>query len=269
MDTLRDYVARRDTLLAAIVETLSADERFVAGWLAGSFGRGEQDALSDLDLTLIVVDSYSPTLCSRPWQVAGKTTAERLALFSLFGKPAVIHENNNNALEGGTFTFVMYEQSAIMVDWILRPQEMAQRPADSRILWDRVDIPLLPSQPPASTEQQAREASERVAFFWMMAAITAKYINRNESILVNMWLRQLHRIVDEVEDGVTGDPWRYSTIALQPTRESQLVVLGQECERMQALMPRVAKLGGHVPSAAMETMEVLLEIVTLDGSNKS
>jgi hypothetical protein len=264
---LRDYVARRDTLLASIVETLSADERFVAGWLAGSFGRGEQDALSDLDLTLVVAEPYSSALCNRLWQVAGETTAERLALFSRFGKPAVIHENNHNAPEGGTFTFVMYEPSAVMIDWILRPEGTAQRPADSRLLWDRVGIPLTQPPTPAAVEQRAREASEMVAFFWMMAAVTAKYIGRDDGLFVNTWLEELSRLGDEVERRVNGDSWQYrrgSAGTLQPTHEAQLAALRVQCERILSLMPSVVALGGYVPSGAMNTLEVLLEIVTAD-----
>lgn len=264
-DEPQAYVTQRDALLATIVETLSEDERFVAGWLTGSFGRGEQDALSDLDLTLVVTESYLPTLCDRPWQVAGKTTAERQALFSTFGQPAIIHENNNNAPEGGTFTFVMYRQTAAVVDWILRPEGTAQRPRDSHLLWDRIGIPLTAAASPLNLEQRAREASEIVAFFWMMAAVTTKYINRNESILVNMWLRQLHRLGNEVEGRVNDDPRLYdsgATIPLQPTRQDQLATLYQACERMLALMPDVVAIGGYVPSEAMDTLAILLGIVT-------
>ena len=42
------YKAAREELLTQLVTTLQADERFVAAWLAGSFGRGEQSWHSDL-----------------------------------------------------------------------------------------------------------------------------------------------------------------------------------------------------------------------------
>jgi hypothetical protein len=98
----------------------------------------------------------------------------------------------------------------------------------------------------------------------MMAAVTAKYINRDEGILVNMWLRQLHRLGDEVEGRVNDDPKRYEsglTIPLQPTRKDQLALLRQQCERILALMPDVVALGGYIPSEAMNTLEILLGIV--------
>ena len=42
-DSLQIYRASRDALLAEIIQTLSTDERFVAAWLAGSFGRNGAD----------------------------------------------------------------------------------------------------------------------------------------------------------------------------------------------------------------------------------
>ena len=119
--TLQSYREQRDSFLTNLAETLSNDERFVAAWLTGSFGRKEEDTVSDLDLRLVVSDEHSPSLCARLEQVSAQTSPERYALFSQFGSPALIHENNNNAPEGGTFTFVLYADSAIMVDWTLIP----------------------------------------------------------------------------------------------------------------------------------------------------
>lgn len=37
---LEAYRQGRETLLAALIESLSKDERVVAAWLTGSYGRG-------------------------------------------------------------------------------------------------------------------------------------------------------------------------------------------------------------------------------------
>lgn len=42
------------------------DQRFVAAWFAGSYGRGEQEWFSDLDLHMVVADSYTQLLCIVP-----------------------------------------------------------------------------------------------------------------------------------------------------------------------------------------------------------
>lgn len=128
MNSLEVYREQRDYFLTTITETLSKDERFVAGWLTGSFTRNEADSLSDIDISLVVSDKYSASFCTRLEQVSARTSPECYDLFSQFGKPALIHENNNNAPEGGTFTFVLYADSAVMVDWVLRPQDKAIRP---------------------------------------------------------------------------------------------------------------------------------------------
>lgn len=46
---LAAYVARRDAWLLRTVDFLRADNRFAATWLAGSFGRGDHDEVSDID----------------------------------------------------------------------------------------------------------------------------------------------------------------------------------------------------------------------------
>ncbi len=63
MSTSRtNYVEAREALLADIGTALKNDERFVAAWLAGSYGRGEQGMFSDLDLHVVVADAYSERL---------------------------------------------------------------------------------------------------------------------------------------------------------------------------------------------------------------
>jgi hypothetical protein len=260
-EALLFYAARREAFLAQIVEVLSADPRFVAGWLTGSFGRNEQDVLSDIDLTLVVADGYGDSLCARPWQVGGQTTSERYQLFCQFGEPAVIHENHNNAPAGGTFTFVLYAESAVMVDWTLRPESESQRPMDSLLLWDRCGIPVEASLGIGTLAERAQEASEMLAFFWMMAAVTAKYLIRGDGLFVNQWLETLTKLVYEVERRIAGEPWRYqrgSFTRLEATGEGQLRALRALSQQMLVQMPAVVQMGGYVPPAPMVTLEILL-----------
>ena len=150
--SLSAYRQNREALLTKIVAALSNDERFVAAWLTGSYGREDADEVSDLDLRLVVAEPYSEPLCRRQEQVSHRTTPERFVLFSRFGTPALIHENNHNAPEGGTFTFVLYEESAAMVDWILIPLSKAKRIHPSRLLFEKVSIPTSFPEP-EETEQ--------------------------------------------------------------------------------------------------------------------
>lgn len=206
------YTNQRELLLRSIVEKLSTDERFVAAWLTSSFARGEQDTLSDIDLTLVVADEHCQAFCTRPQMVDAQTSKERLELFGLFGQPVILHENNDNAPEGGTFTFVAYDQ-ALMVDWVLRPLTGAQKPEGARLLFDKGNLPVQAPTQPATQEQRANEASETMAFFWMMSAVTVKYIERCDGVFVNTWLESLAKMIAEVERQSMG---RYGNINEAP-----------------------------------------------------
>jgi hypothetical protein len=262
--SMQTYSDHRELFLRAIVEKLSTDERFVAAWLTGSFASEEQDAMSDIDITLVVTDEHCQALCARPKMVSAQTTKERSELFCLFGKPAILHENNHNAPQGGTFTFVAYDPNGIMVDWILRPLMGAQRPEDARLLFDKVSIPIEPASEDVSQEQRAEEASEIMAFFWMMTAVTVKYIYRGDSVFVNTGLEELAKLVSEVERRIRGQAWQYkrgSYTELKVTPEEQITVIRQLCEQMENLKQEVKRQGGYVPESPMNTIETLVKIV--------
>lgn len=259
--SLKAYAAARETLLAQIINALMTDERFVAAWLTGSFGRNEADTFSDIDLTVIVDDAYSKILCTRLQQAGASTTNERLALVSTFGEPIIIHENHNNAPEEGSFTFVLYSNSALMVDWILVPHSKAQRPPESLLLFDKVGIQMTLPNAQESLGHCIEKASERVAFFWMMVAVTAKYIARQDTIQVLFFIETLHRVLREVERLLSGEAKRYQhepLARLETTHKIQIKAIRQLCKRMLKIMPEIEKLGGHVPSSPMSTIEVLL-----------
>ena len=262
--SLEVYRQNRDALLAKIVTELSNDKRFVAAWLTGSYGRNDADEVSDLDLRLVVADPYREALCTRREQVSHRTTDERFMLFSKFGTPALIHENNNNAPEGGTFTFVLYADSALMIDWILIPLSRAKRDHPSRLLFDKVNIPVSPPEP-EDKEQSQKFVAEQWAFFWMMTAITIKYIIRRDLVFVQNWLEQLHALIREIERRIEGVSWedaytRGSISQFQPTREKQIESLRQLINRMQDLKPKITEFvesETDTPLAEVETLFAL------------
>jgi hypothetical protein len=262
--SLDAYRARRDNFLAEVINTMSKDERFVAGWLTGSLSRNEADSVSDIDLSLVVSDNYSSSLCMRLDQVSAEASPERYSLFSQFGNPAHIHENNNNAPEGGTFTFVLYTESAIMVDWILIPQSKAIRPYQSKLLFDTVGIPVSFPSYPENVEQRKKSVAEKWAFFWMMTAITIKYIIRGDGVFVTQWIENLHALIRDIERQINGEPWNYtrgSLSQLQPTREKQIESLKQLCEKMQELHPTVIEFTGSNLLMPLAEIEVLFSFV--------
>ena len=266
--TLEGYVAGRQNLLERIAAELSQDQRFAAGWLAGSFGRGEQDAMSDLDLTVIVRDAFYPVLCLRPHLVSARTTPERWTLFSQFGQPAILHENNHNAPKNGTFTFVMYAESMVGVDWILRPQQDVIRPAATFLLWDHVGIPQENQNEQSSLAQRVEEADEMIAFFYMMSVIVLKYIYRSDWDFTKTWFTKLDKLIHEVGNRIHGMTRSYRIDSYQnvpPSRLEQIQALKGLLQEMSALVPQVHSMGGKVLPTPTNTLQNLLNLVSQAG----
>ena len=261
------YRERRDNCLSELAAVLSKDERFVAGWLTGSLSRNEADSVSDIDLNLVVSDSYSASLCVRHAQVSAETSPQRYSLFNQFGKPALIHENNNNAPEGGTMTFVLYADSALMVDWVLIPQSKATRPSQSKLLFDKAGIAIsLPPQP-EDLEQSKKSVAGNWAFFWMMMAITIKYTIREDSVFVTQWLENLYKIKQDMERLLNKEPWKYkrgSISQLQSSREKQIESIRELRDQMLALKSKVSDFTGSEPLTPQMEIESLLSL----GSNR-
>ena len=260
---LKAYRQSREVLLRQITENLSGDERFVAAWLSGSYGRNEADEVSDLDLSLVVAESQSKVLCNRQEQVSHQTTTERLEIFRRFGEPALIHENNNNAPRNGTFTFVLYSGSALMIDWTIVPQRSAERSYQSALLFDKGNIPISSAAGPEDLDASKEFVAEQWAFFWMMAAVTIKYIIRSDSVFVAHWLEELHRIHSEIERRIDRRPPRYergSLSQLQSTPGQQIKTIHQLCKRMQILAPRVEQFSGAILALPMAEIESMLAL---------
>ncbi len=242
------HPALRTALLERIVTVLSSDQRFVALWLTGSVGRGEQDAYSDLDCTA-VVSAHAEVLCARPWLKAGHTTPERLALLQCFGTPVLVHEMHTNAPEGGTHMNVHYEDG-IGLDLNLVPLTHARRPQETRMLFASVEIPMLPPPVPAPPEQRLEDALELVTLFWIMAMAAAKYRLRGWDVAVQGMLAALRQQVDSVRRLLAGDSPRFqryaTTMPLATTPAAQVATLQALCEDMEILM---AELRARLPEA--------------------
>ncbi|HLO31527.1 MAG TPA: aminoglycoside 6-adenylyltransferase [Anaerolineales bacterium] len=266
---LEAYRQSREALLTRIVAELSSDERFLAAWLTGSYGREDEDEVSDLDLSLVVAHSYSKSFCSRQEQVSDQTTRERLALFCKFGEPALIHENNNNAPEDGIFTFVLYSDSALMIDWTIIPQMHAARPFQSRLLFDKANIPFSSPPEPEDLAESKKSVAEIWAFFWMMTAVTVKYMIRKDGVFATHGLENLHGIVQEIERRIHREPWKYrrgSLSQVQPTREKQIQSIRRLYKRMQELRPKVMEFIEYEPAMPWQEIEVLLSLAAEDNA---
>ena len=255
--------ATREELLNKITQTLSTDDGVAAAWLTGSYARANTDALSDIDLSVVISAPKSHLLTDNATEYASSTTPERLAFFSQFGQPALIHEINAHAPAGGTFSFVLYGDSAVAVDWVLIPIANAQRPHISQLLFDHVGVPVAPQPTIESLDQRREIATERVSFFWLMASVVAKYIVRGDNVFVVMWLEHLHSMVADVERVIAGELGMYQRgcrTRLTIGQTQQANALRRLCHEMVALAPAVIELGGRAPLSPLPTIELILNL---------
>ena len=246
------YATLREALLARITEALSQDERFPAAWLFGSFGRGEHDTYSDLDLTILVASEHVAALCGSPWRSAGRTTPERWALVARFGTPLSVNEVHANAPDGGAHTNVIYADGA-RLDLNLVPVSGAIRPLDTHLLWDRLGIPVTPAPEPETLEERRRIAGQQMALFWIMVEICNKYRLRGWGVMVQPILAQLTGQLENVRRLIAGQPPHYSRPAtrtpLAATSAAQRDALYALAIQMEALIPAVRALGEDVRDA--------------------
>lgn len=256
------YRANREVLLQNILAILSADERFVAAWLTGSLARNEEDDLSDLDLSVVVADTFSEQFCScSPVTITSNTSSERMALYEQFGQPLVLREDRSWLGEGSCFNHISYRGTALVVDWVFLPQSKAQRRALSRVLFDKVGIPVEPRVAESLEERQAF-ASRDVGFFWLMMTVTLKYMLRRDTVAFYGFISTLYWTIQDVKKRIVGESWRYQRIdyPLVSTMQEQVTLVRQFCNEMLALMPEVVRLGGSVPDDPMSVIEVWLSM---------
>jgi hypothetical protein len=256
------YATRRDALLGRIVTVLGADSSFLAAWLFGSFGRGEEDDCSDLDLYVVVTAAEAETLCTRPWRAAARTTPQRLALLRRVGEPVLVHEVHANAPEGGTHTNVLFADGT-RLDLNLVPLGVAVREADTRLLFEKMAIPVAPVARPESLEARREIAAQRMALFWIMALGTAQNRVRGQDTTVHEMLMALRGQVETVRRVVAGEPPRFRRYArlvpLASTPEAQAQAVRDLCDEMAALIPGVKELGGEPPEPPRELVERWLD----------
>ncbi|HKP53455.1 MAG TPA: nucleotidyltransferase domain-containing protein [Chloroflexia bacterium] len=247
----------REELVARAAEFLKRDERVVAAWLFGSLGRGDADALSDVDLWVVVADEHIEAV-----------SAERREFVAGIGKPLLIEEAPQNAPIRGAYLLALYggEAGPHQVDWYWQPKSDAQVPADIRLLFDRVNLPVDTPLKSLTNEECAELATNQVAFFWAMCNIAAKKIARRQAwgtlsmfgllsyaLEETEWLAGLREERPGHKDTRTGLP------PVQP--DEQLDLLRQMAHSMERIMPQVEALSGTVPVEAIPQVYRFFEVV--------
>jgi len=104
----------------------------------------------------------------------------------------------------------------------------------SPLLFDHAGIPeAVPASPWLPADLHAY-AAEKAAFFWMMSAITAKYLYRGNRTFVLAWLGRLAEIVEELERLYAREPFHGDWISGSSRRALGQALHGL-CTRMAGL----------------------------------
>lgn len=152
-----------------------------------------------------------------------------------------------------------------MVDWTLMLQRNAERPFQSLLLFDKANIPVSPPPEVMELEQRRKYVAEQWAFFWMMTAVTIKYIIRNDNVFVTRWLEVLHGLVEQIQRQLRGEPLEYmrgSLTQLQPTREKQIESIRSLCKTMQELTPQIEQFSRVTLAPPQKEIETLLVLAS-------
>ncbi|GAB3425457.1 hypothetical protein GCM10027569_62760 [Flindersiella endophytica] len=227
-----------------------------AAWLEGSCGRGEPDALSDLDLAVVVADGELAAVADRRW-------VARLA------EPLLLLEAPQNAPPGGAFltSFFSGEAGPQQVDWLWLPRSTARRPRESLLLFDRAGVEFdaeagEDGQPGAVPERTAYEvAVHAVPWFWATLLWNAKHAARHPGDDRLPMLSQTAGAVHDVERFL--DPGTVQP-APEPVIErpaDRLPVLADLADRMERLMARAPALTEGVSSAVPAQFRRYLQVL--------
>ncbi len=188
-----------EALLQQTLRVLQADQRIIAAWLFGSVGRHTSDVFSDLDLWVIVRDESIETM-----------SAQRQSYAAQLDRPVLLLESPGNAPAGGAYLMALYPGQAGVhqVDWYWQRYSDASLPRHAMLLFDRGGIPQDTRQeqldpagtpPPFTQQEQAEQATQLGAFFWVMSNIAVKSVLRHQAWTAISHLEGLRGLVDRMK----------------------------------------------------------------------
>lgn len=266
---LADFAAERDALLRLLTRTLEADDRVAAAWLWGSFGRGEADALSDLDVWVVVHDAAWPAVRE------GRHTFVRS-----LGEPLIALEAYGNWPVGGSYLLTLYsgESAPLHVDWYWQATSVAQVPPGTALLLDRVGLPhtatapAFPGAPSTPQRTQPEEIAHQVRFFWAMLLIAAKYVGRAPARRgIELWDHVWSPLAAvQTLAGLAPPTLQCETGQVVSRFGDKLTLLRKLVALMATWMPQLAALGVETPSGCVVSQaSKYLDMIDVIGSKAS
>jgi Polymerase beta, Nucleotidyltransferase len=271
--------ARREEragLLQRVRVALEEDARVCAAWLFGSCARGDDDALSDLDLTVVVSDDAMPAVAgdpSRPVDYRHVLDSPRGRSVAQVSDPLLLLEAPQNAPPGGAFltSFFAGEAGLQQVDWEWQPHSTARLPPESLLLFDRAGIPrqtgpIEVGQPGPTPDRTPYEvAAHAVPWFWATLIWNAKHAARTPQDTEMLMLGPTVRAVHDVEQFLDPDvaPLAGEPILEHPQDRPRILL--DLTDRMETLMscalPLSADIPPEVPQQARRYLQLVEEIM--------
>jgi hypothetical protein len=247
IEMLARQAGHRDAWLRDVAQRLEMDGRFSATWLVGSLADGSADGLSDIDLVVVVDDRHAEAVVARPTEEVAR-----------LGQTVWLKEVPGNAPLGGAYVSGGFQSSPlpIGVDWYWQPFQHAVLPSDAHLLFQRETIPL--ANPPASfAELMSRRRPplgahqghlthtdlDRVAFFWAMVPVAAKYSARGWDEKAGRILGGLEEQIDMVSGAAAS---RHTPVTvMSPLQRLRLLI-----DRMDQFMPTLRARGIPAPDTS-------------------
>ena len=268
-DLLTVRLRERAALLRRVEQVIRRDCRVRAAWIMGSVARGEDDALSDLDLFIVVADDSIAQFIDNRRVHAAEPARSLLLLDNLANAPA-----------GGAYLLAMYEGKAgpQNIDWFWQAESMACRQDDGKILFDRAGLSAAPgarrgitvdqpTDPPLGPNPSPTDLlTHKIAFFWAMSFVVAKYIARRDGESVARMTGVVTRTLKEAaalcHSGVApseGYEAMVAGIEAAPATD-QLQVLRELSRHAEALGGQAAAQGVVLPSEAVTQVYRFFEL---------
>ncbi|MDP8908090.1 MAG: hypothetical protein M3N47_03020 [Chloroflexota bacterium] len=251
---LQQRQRERDALLRRIEAGLHADQRVVAVWLAGSLGRGDADALSDIDLWIVVGDDAMGAIGASPGRFVSGIVA-----------PCLVIDVPRNAPPNGAylFTHIPGDTGAHQVDWYWQSVTYAARPATTKLLFERQPVPLEAAPAPLDHDALVAQLSVAHAEFWAVVHIATKAIARGDYRAVHRNVEYLERFTRTlrwlIDHGTspTFDVLRKTIrdAPLPTTASDQLQLLDTFVAQVEAMEPELVR--HNVPASAVAKVQVL------------
>jgi len=233
----RQRADERDKLQEALTRVLQDDARVDAAWLFGSFGRGDADVWSDLDVVIVVADD-----------AFDEYLADRYTVVSKLGKVVLSFESSFNGPPGGCYLMTGYESATglMLVDWYWQPHRAARMPNSKAVLvsrnpvekYDNPDESLVtlwqaPGHEPPLPLWNPTDAEDRAncgVLAWAMLAILTKHVARKpdepglgfQEFIEKLVSRATYKSEDELRPG---DPAQLTT---WPDRLDRLEALAEK-----------------------------------------